>query len=56
MDRSSPKHPDDADDRRLFFEQLARRWDEIRADEAEWQQIVAERAVEAGAIRDNLDL
>jgi predicted transcriptional regulator len=42
----------DALERRVFFEQLAARYEELRADRAAWREIEAERAVESGALPD----
>jgi predicted transcriptional regulator len=44
----------DALERRLFFEQMTVRWDELRRDPEAWADIEAERAGEAGAQRDGL--
>jgi hypothetical protein len=43
----------DALERQLFFDELAARWDELRADEAEWQATRVEREVESVALRDS---
>ena len=42
----------DALERRVFFEALNARYVELRADAAAWAEIEAERATEAGALRD----
>ncbi len=42
----------DALERRVFFEGLNARYAELRADEASWTEIEAERAIEEGALRD----
>jgi predicted transcriptional regulator len=42
----------DALERRVFFDQFAVRYDELRADPAAWGEIEAERAVESGAVGD----
>jgi hypothetical protein len=42
----------DALERRVFFEALNARYAELRADEAAWTEIEAERAIEEGALRD----
>jgi hypothetical protein len=42
----------DALERRLFFEQLTARYDELRDDPSQWREIIAERAVEAGSLGD----
>lgn len=42
----------DALERRVFFEQLSGRYEQLRADEPAWSQIEAERAFEAGTLRD----
>lgn len=42
----------DALERRVFFEALNERYADLRADDASWSEIEAERAVEAGAIED----
>jgi len=42
----------DALERRVFFDQFAARYEELRADHAVWGEIEAERAVESGAVRD----
>ena len=42
----------DALERRLFFDELSDRYEELRADPHAWAEIEAERAVEAQALRD----
>jgi predicted transcriptional regulator len=42
----------DALERRLFFDQLAARYSELRRDEQAWAEIEAERAEEGRAVRD----
>jgi predicted transcriptional regulator len=42
----------DALERRVFFDQFAARYEELRADPAAWDEVEAERAVESGAVRD----
>jgi predicted transcriptional regulator len=42
----------DALERRVFFDQFAARYEELRADSTAWDEIEAERAVESGAVRD----
>lgn len=42
----------DALERRMFFDQLSARYEELRADPAAWGDIEAERAVESGSVRD----
>jgi len=42
----------DALERRWFFEQLASRYDAIRESSEEWNEVQAERGVEAGALAD----
>jgi predicted transcriptional regulator len=43
----------DALERRVFFDQLSARYEELRSDPTAWGEIVAERAVEGGAVRDS---
>jgi len=43
----------DALERRLFFDQLSSRYEELRGDRVAWDEIEAERAVEAGATPDS---
>jgi hypothetical protein len=40
-------------ERRLFFDQLSARYEELRSDPAAWQEIIAERSAEAGPIGDH---
>ena len=42
----------DALERRLFFDQFATRYDELRADPAAWAGLEGERAIESGASAD----
>jgi predicted transcriptional regulator len=42
----------DALERRVFFDELATRYEALRADQQIWGQIEAERAVESGALTD----
>ena len=42
----------DALERRVFFDALNARYAELRADEAAWAAIEAERVTEEGALRD----
>ena len=42
----------DALERRLFYEQLSRRYAELRNDPVAWADIEAERFTESGALRD----
>lgn len=42
----------DALERRLFFDQLSSRYEELRADPAVWRDIESERDLESGALRD----
>lgn len=42
----------DALEQRLFFEQLNAGYERLRNDPAAWAEIEAERATEAGALRD----
>lgn len=42
----------DALERRLFFEQFSARYDELRDDGAQWQEIEGERKAEAAALAD----
>ena len=39
-------------ERRLFFDQLSARYEALRADPQAWDEITAERALEAGAVGD----
>lgn len=43
----------DALERRLFFDQFATRYDELRADPAAWADLEGERAIESGATADS---
>jgi hypothetical protein len=43
----------DALERRVFFDQFSARYEELRSDPTAWEEIVAERAVEGGAVRDS---
>ncbi len=42
----------DALERRVFFDRLSDRYEVLRADPDAWSEIEAERATEAGALRD----
>ncbi|MGD9754443.1 MAG: hypothetical protein AB7W59_25920 [Acidimicrobiia bacterium] len=42
----------DALERRLFFEQFSARYDELRDDSAQWQEIEEERNAEAAVLAD----
>ena len=42
----------DALERRIFFDRMDGRYDELRNDPAAWAEIEAERAVEDGALGD----
>lgn len=42
----------DALERRVFFDELSARYDELRADPDAWANIEAERALESHALRD----
>jgi hypothetical protein len=42
----------DALERRLFFDELSARYDDLRDDPAAWAEIEAERASESGVLRD----
>jgi hypothetical protein len=42
----------DALERRLFFDQLTTRYDDLRADPDAWAEVEAERSVESGATAD----
>ena len=42
----------DALERRLFFDQFAARFDELRSDAGAWAEIEAERALESGTLTD----
>jgi hypothetical protein len=39
-------------ERRVFFDQLAARYEVLRNDPGAWSEIEAERAVESGTLRD----
>jgi len=39
-------------ERRLFFDQLTARYEELRRDDQEWASIEAEREVEGGSLGD----
>jgi predicted DNA-binding protein len=43
----------DALERRVFFEELSARYDDLRADPAAWREIEAERRAESGALSDH---
>jgi hypothetical protein len=43
----------DALERRLFFDQLAARYEVLRTDPGAWSEIEAERTVESGTLRDH---
>ena len=42
----------DALERRVFFEELNRRYGELRDDAQAWAEVEAERSAEEGAVRD----
>jgi len=42
----------DALERRLFFEELAGRYSDIREDPARWRQVEAEREIESATLSD----
>ncbi|MFN8040383.1 MAG: hypothetical protein U0Q07_14320 [Acidimicrobiales bacterium] len=42
----------DALERRVFFDQLAVGFDDLRSDPDRWAEVVTERAIEAGASND----
>ncbi len=42
----------DALERRLFFDQIAGRYSELRADPKSWNEVEAERIVEGGTLAD----
>lgn len=42
----------DALERRVFFDRLSDRYEVLRADPDAWSEIEAERAIEAGTLRD----
>lgn len=39
-------------ERRMFFDHLTARYESLRADADAWHEIEAERAIEAGILRD----
>lgn len=39
-------------ERRLFFDQLAIGFDDLRSDPDRWAEVVTERAIESGAVDD----
>lgn len=39
-------------ERRVFFDQLSNRYEQLRDDPAAWNEIERERALEAGALHD----
>jgi len=43
----------DALERRLFFDQMSKRFEELRTDGSAWAEIEAERAMEHGAAGDH---
>jgi hypothetical protein len=43
----------DALERRVFFDQLSARYEDLRGDPDSWGEIEAERAAESGALRDS---
>ena len=43
----------DALERRLFFDQLANRYEALRSDPGAWSEIEAERTAESGALHDS---
>ena len=42
----------DALERKVFFDQMTARYESLSADPTAWDEIEAERALEAGALRD----
>ena len=42
----------DALERRVFFDQLSKGYDALRADAEAWSEVGAERRIESGALRD----
>jgi predicted transcriptional regulator len=42
----------DALERRVFFDQLSARYEDLRADPAAWSEIEAERTAESGSLPD----
>lgn len=43
----------DALERHVFFDQLSERYQRLRADDAAWSEIEAERAAESGSLSDS---
>jgi predicted transcriptional regulator len=43
----------DALERRVFFDQLSSRYEELRADTGAWSEVETERAIEGRALRDS---
>lgn len=43
----------DALERRVFFDHFCARYEELRSDTTAWGEIMAERGVEGGALRDS---
>jgi predicted transcriptional regulator len=44
----------DALERRVFFDQFSARYQQLRSDRVAWGEIEAERAIEGGAVGDDL--
>ena len=44
----------DALERRVFFDQFSARYQQLRSDRVAWGEIDAERAIEGGAVGDDL--
>ena len=44
----------DALERRVFFDQFSARYEQLRSDRVAWDEIEAERAIEGGAVGDDL--
>jgi predicted transcriptional regulator len=44
----------DALERRVFFDQFSARYRQLRSDRVAWGEIEAERAIEGGAVGDDL--
>jgi predicted transcriptional regulator len=44
----------DALERRVFFDRFSARYQQLRADSVAWGEIEAERAIEGGAVGDDL--
>jgi hypothetical protein len=42
----------DALERKLFFDELSARYEELRSDPKQWASIAAERALEYGTLKD----